>query len=102
MRDDKEGRKKQARSNKHNKAKQNSTPKAVSCLGYDSNPRHSTLSLALPAISHSLLSTCTNVCAQGFSKIHDLAVDPVSKAVYVTELKPPRIWKFIPVTRKLG
>ena len=48
MRD--EGRKKQARSNKQtNKAKQHSTPKAVtlvsqiSCLRWDSNPRHSTL-----------------------------------------------------------
>ena len=46
-RDEKEGRKKQGQTN--NKAKQHSTPKAVtfprkmSCLGWDSNPRHSTL-----------------------------------------------------------
>ena len=53
MRDEKEERSKQGKTN--NKAKQNSTPKAR-CLGWDSNPRHSTLSLALPAISHSLLS----------------------------------------------
>jgi peptidylamidoglycolate lyase len=29
-----------------------------------------------------------------FHKVHDLAVDPVNKAVYVTELTPARIWKF--------
>ena len=44
---DKEERSKQAQTN--NKAKQHSTPKVVtflrkmSCLGWDSNPRHSTL-----------------------------------------------------------
>ena len=46
MRDEKKGRKKQARSNKqtNNKPKQHSTPKAftfprkMSCLGWDSNP----------------------------------------------------------------
>ena len=47
IRYEKEGRKKQGQTN--NKAKQHSTPKAVtflrkiSCLGWDSNPRHSTL-----------------------------------------------------------
>jgi peptidylamidoglycolate lyase len=33
-----------------------------------------------------------------FHKVHDLAVDPVNKAVYVTELTPARIWKFFIVS----
>ena len=49
MRDEKEGRKKQGKTN--NKAKQHSTPKAVTFpeinelprVGLDSNPRHSTV-----------------------------------------------------------
>ncbi len=36
-------------------------------------------------------------CMQGFSKPHDLTVDPVHGAVYVTEIGPNRIWKFVPL-----
>ena len=36
-----------------------------------------------------------------FHKVHDLAVDPVNKAVYVTELTPARIWKFSIVSGEL-
>ena len=47
MRDEKEGRKKQARSNtQQGKATQHTRstfPKKISCLGWDSKPRHSTL-----------------------------------------------------------
>jgi hypothetical protein len=32
---------------------------------------------------------------QRFIEIHDLTVDSSSQAVYVTELNPPRIWKFV-------
>jgi hypothetical protein len=37
-----------------------------------------------------------------FHKVHDLAVDPVNKAVYVTELTPARIWKFSIVSGELS
>ena len=49
MRDEKEGRKKQARSNKQTRQSNTAHPRQslflekMSCLGWDSNPRHSIL-----------------------------------------------------------
>ena len=34
---------------------------------------------------------------QGFEKPHDLTVDPANNAVYVTEIGPNRIWKFVSI-----
>ena len=39
---------------------------------------------------------------QGFSRPHDLTVDSVHNAVYVTEIGPNRIWKFVPIPSKHG
>lgn len=36
----------------------------------------------------------------GFDQPHDMTVDPLNKAVYVTEIGPNRIWKFVPVNLK--
>ena len=45
-----------------------------------------------------ILSVCVCLCVQVFRKVHDIAVDPVNKAVYVAELSPARIWKYSIVT----
>ena len=33
----------------------------------------------------------------GFEQPHDLTVDPLNNAIYVTEIGPNRIWKFVSV-----
>ena len=48
----------------------------------------------------SLSLTLSLIHIQGFDQPHDLTVDPLNKAVYVTEIGPNRIWKFVPVNRK--
>ena len=55
MRDEKEGRKKQARSNKQTRQSNTAHPRQslkMSCLGWDSNPRHYTLDRALYQLSY--------------------------------------------------
>lgn len=46
---------------------------------------------------------CGDMCVvfvQGFSKPHDLTVNSIQNAVYVTEIGPNKIWKFVPFPSK--
>ena len=60
MRDEKERRKKQARSSKHTRQSNTVHPRQslflrkMSCLGSDSNPRHSTLLASVPGLPRSV------------------------------------------------
>ena len=75
MRDEKEERKKQARSNKQGKATQHTQgshfPKKMSCLGWDSNPRHSTLQTCLCMYMCSLINIYTYIAHLHCTWWHD-------------------------------
>ena len=77
----------------------------ILCFALCGNGRHNQLKIPFLSLSLSLSHTHTPLSLppsplQGFDKPHDLTVDPLNKAVYVTEIGPNRIWKFIPVNRK--
>ena len=74
MRDEKEGRKKQARSNKQTRQSNTAHPRQslylkMSCLGWDSNPRHSTQALYTKHVSYSGISAHA-MHAEGVHAMH--------------------------------